>query len=201
MLPVATTSSLNQLNADGAGYVVLSSAFGLSKDFIESAKLMEANKQFPFNAESTYFVRDFDSYDLRNQPDSMTKEVAELFKLSDEVKAMIERDVEYDPATSNWILAFAELRVDNQKEKYSKPHLDQEINDFVVIIPITRDQGTLVWNPIEKQWYQSPVNGSPLFISTSKRPKPTLHQAPSRSTGSAFVLRYRLVKSESVQPF
>lgn len=72
-------------------------------------------------------------------------------------------------------------------------NLDQEINDFVVIVPITRDQGTLIWNPIEKQWYQAPVNGSPLFISTSRRPKPTLHRAPLRSTGSALVLRYRLV--------
>ncbi len=197
MLTPDPTPSLQNLNQGGRGYAVLPKGFGLPDQFIERIRHLEGASKFPFHTESTFLVRDFENFDARKIPHMMTREVVSLFELSDKIKFLLERDVQYESKELKWILAFAEIRVDNNKQKYSTPHFDEEINDFVVIVPLTRDQGTLLWNPQQQHWQQAPVDGSPLIISTSKRPNPTLHQAPASSQGSAFILRYRLVKKES----
>lgn len=186
-------SLLHALNNEESGYVVLPKNFALPEDFIARAKQLEMDHLFPFNAESTYLVRDFDNFDIRNNVSAANREITELFKLSEKIKSLIERDVHYDKKASQWILSFAELRVDNNKEKYSTPHRDEDINDFVVIVPLTRTSGTLLWDPIAQQWLQAPVEGSPLIISTTRRSNPTLHQAPAISNGSVLILRFRLI--------
>jgi hypothetical protein len=185
---------LRMLNDGDRGWAAISAEPWLPKGYLKRVARLEAERKFPFNSESTFLIRDFDQFDIRNELDN--KDVATLFNFIETQRATLESVLDFDRNNFRLITGFAEIRTSNKKEKYQTAHFDEDVNDFVAVTSLTRNRGTLHLDSETKSWIESGGVGRTFFLSTARRKNPTFHRAVPNASGTALITRFRIVANE-----